>query len=58
MLASLGTGKVPTFQGVSGQIHFGPDGNPIDKAVVVLQVTDVNGSNQIQLLQVVGKFRP
>lgn len=56
-LASLGTGKVPTFQGVSGQIHFGSDGNPIDKAVVVLQVTDVNGSNQIQLLQVVGKFR-
>jgi ABC-type branched-subunit amino acid transport system substrate-binding protein len=56
-LASLGTGKVPTFQGVSGQIHFGSDGNPIDKAVVVLQVTDVNGSNRIQLLQVVGQFR-
>jgi ABC-type branched-subunit amino acid transport system substrate-binding protein len=57
-LASLGTGKVPTFQGVSGQIHFGSNGNPIEKAVVVLQVASVNGSNQIQLLQVVGKFRP
>jgi len=55
-LASLGTGKLPTFQGVSGQIHFGTDGNPIDKAVVVLHVVSVNGANQIQLLQVVGKF--
>jgi len=56
-LASLGTGKIATFQGVSGQIHFGSDGNPIDKAVVVLQVVSVNGANQIQLLQVAGKFR-
>ena len=55
-LASLGVGKVPTFQGVSGQIHFGSDGNPIDKAVVVLQVVSVNGTNQLQLLQVAGQF--
>lgn len=27
------------FQGVSGQIAFGPDGNPVNKAVVVLYVT-------------------
>ena len=27
------------FQGVSGQIAFGPDGNPINKAVVVLYVS-------------------
>ena len=55
-LASLGTGKIPTFQGVSGQIHFGTDGNPIDKAFVVLEVANVNGSNQIVLLGVAGKF--
>ncbi|HZS78956.1 MAG TPA: ABC transporter substrate-binding protein [Ktedonobacteraceae bacterium] len=56
MLAALGTGKIPAYQGVSGQIHFGSDGNPVDKAFVVLQVVDVNGTSQIQLLQVVGKF--
>ena len=55
-LASLGTGSIPVFQGVSGQIHFGADSNPIDKAVVVLQVADVNGSNQIILRAVGGKF--
>jgi ABC-type branched-subunit amino acid transport system substrate-binding protein len=27
-----------TFQGVSGAIAFGPDGNPVDKAVVILYV--------------------
>jgi eukaryotic-like serine/threonine-protein kinase len=27
------------FQGVSGQIAFGPDGNPINKAVVILYVS-------------------
>ena len=55
-LASLGSGKIPAFQGVSGQIHFGTDSNPVDKAVVVLEVADVNGSNHIVLLAVGGKF--
>ncbi len=55
-LASLGTGKIPPYQGVSGQIHFDANGNPIDKAIVVLQVEGRNGANQIVLLQVAGKF--
>jgi eukaryotic-like serine/threonine-protein kinase len=29
------------FQGVSGQIAFGPDGNPVNKAVVILYVDPV-----------------
>jgi ABC-type branched-subunit amino acid transport system substrate-binding protein len=28
-----------SFQGVSGQIAFGPDGNPVDKAFVILHVS-------------------
>lgn len=55
-LASLGTGTLPPYQGVSGQIHFDANGNPVDKAIVVLQVEDRNGANQIVLLQVAGKF--
>lgn len=55
-LVSLGGGKIPPFQGVSGQIHFGADGNPVDKAVVVLQVANIKGSNQIVLLAIAGKF--
>ena len=27
------------FQGVSGQIAFGPNGDPINKAVVILSIT-------------------
>jgi eukaryotic-like serine/threonine-protein kinase len=41
------------IQGVSGQIAFGPDGNPINKAVVVLSVTQ---DGYIQLRSVQGKF--
>jgi ABC-type branched-subunit amino acid transport system substrate-binding protein len=41
------------IQGVSGQIAFGPDGNPIDKAVVVLGVTS-EGFIQIRAVQ--GRF--
>lgn len=55
-LLKIGTGSAPVYQGVTGQIHFGTDGNPIDKVVVVLHVAPVNGQNQIVLIQIVGKF--
>jgi ABC-type branched-subunit amino acid transport system substrate-binding protein/serine/threonine protein kinase len=55
-LASLGTGKIPAFQGVSGRILFDSNGNPIEKAIVVLEVKNNNGVNQIALLQIAGKF--
>lgn len=60
-LASLGKGSVPAFKGVSGRIFFDAQGNPVDKAVVVLDVvpTDVNNPNspnEIKLLQVAGSF--
>jgi hypothetical protein len=41
------------IQGVGGQIAFGPDGNPIDKTVVVLGVV---GGGFIQIIGVQGKF--
>lgn len=41
------------IQGVSGQIAFGPDGNPINKAVLVLSV---NGQRQIQFVSLWGDF--
>ncbi len=55
-LASLGTGKIPAFQGVSGWILFDGNGNPVEKAIVVLEVNNSNGANQIALLQIAGKF--
>jgi eukaryotic-like serine/threonine-protein kinase len=41
------------IQGVSGQIAFGPDGNPINKAVVVLYV---DPNDHIKLVSVSGTF--
>jgi len=38
-LAVIGTGSSQPYQGLSGQIAFGPDGNVLSKAVVILQVT-------------------
>src|SRR5207248_466087 len=57
-LASLGRGNIPPYQGVSGRILFDAQGNPIDKAVVVLDVetSGSNGPNVIKLLQVAGRF--
>lgn len=50
-LAALGTGKVLPYQGVSGQIAFGSDGDPIKKAVVLLEVAaGANGQNEIKSL--------
>ncbi len=56
-LASIGQGKVPPYQGVSGRILFDDRGNPKDKAVVVLTVGNENGKNAIVLNQVAGTFR-
>jgi ABC-type branched-subunit amino acid transport system substrate-binding protein len=56
-LTSLGKGNVPAFQGVSGRILFDADGNPIDKAIVVLQVKQGNNGNQIDLVQIAGEFK-
>ncbi|WP_201383835.1 ABC transporter substrate-binding protein [Ktedonobacter sp. SOSP1-85] len=56
-LASLGKGTTPAFQGVSGRILFDNRGNPIDKAMVVLQVASSNNRNAIQLQHVIGTFR-
>lgn len=57
-LLSLGQGNVPAYQGVSGRITFDTQGNPANKAVVVLDVgPNANGNNVIKLLQVVGQFR-
>ncbi len=55
-LASLGTGKIPAYQGVSGRIMFDSKGNPIDKAVVVLDVESNGKTNVIRLKQVAGQY--
>ncbi|HEY4034431.1 MAG TPA: hypothetical protein VGL94_10760, partial [Ktedonobacteraceae bacterium] len=56
-LVSLGKGKIPAYQGISGRIMFNDRGDPIDKAVVVLAVQDNGNGNQIVVQQVVGTFR-
>lgn len=42
------------IQGVSGQIALGPDGNPIDKAIVILYV-DPQGHVKMEPIRV-GRF--
>ena len=56
-LTSIGKGKVPAYQGISGRIIFDSKGDPIDKAVVVLAVQDNGNGNQIVIQQVIGAFR-
>ncbi|WP_165423436.1 ABC transporter substrate-binding protein [Ktedonosporobacter rubrisoli] len=57
-LASLGQGAIPAYQGITGQIHFDNQGNPVDKALVVLQIViNADGKDVIQILQLSGKFR-
>lgn len=56
-LASLGKGKIPAYQGFSGKIRFDKNGDPIDKAVVILAVQDNGSGNQIAVQQVIGSFR-
>ena len=45
------------LQGVTGQITFGPNGNPVNKAVVILSV-DNDGHIMIEPNGVQGKFLP
>lgn len=56
MLASLGKGRVPAYQGVSGRILFDGQGNPVNKAVVVLAVESARERNAITLRQIAGRF--
>jgi ABC-type branched-subunit amino acid transport system substrate-binding protein/type II secretory pathway pseudopilin PulG len=57
-LLTLGTAQIPSYQGVSGRIMFDNQGNPVNKAVVILTVQQAaNGNNAIVIQQVVGKFR-
>ncbi|HLZ61104.1 MAG TPA: ABC transporter substrate-binding protein [Ktedonosporobacter sp.] len=44
------------FQGISGQISFGLDGNPIDKAVVVVDVDSKSDRPQLVSLEVSDHF--
>jgi ABC-type branched-subunit amino acid transport system substrate-binding protein len=55
-LASFGKGSVPAYQGISGRILFDSQGNPIDKAIVVLQVQSSSNGDQIVLLRIAGTF--
>ncbi|GCE14867.1 ABC transporter substrate-binding protein [Tengunoibacter tsumagoiensis] len=57
-LVSLGKGQVPPVQGISGLIAFNNQGDPINKAFVLLDIESIDGKNQIVLKQVVGQFRP
>jgi eukaryotic-like serine/threonine-protein kinase len=56
-LVSLGQGKTPAYEGVSGRILFNSQGDPVDKALVVLEVEEREGRNTITLSQVLGTFR-
>jgi len=43
-----GIDEADPFEGVSGRIAFGPDGNPIDKAILVLRVNEKGETRQEQ----------
>jgi ABC-type branched-subunit amino acid transport system substrate-binding protein/transcriptional regulator with XRE-family HTH domain len=55
-VTQLGKGNVPAYQGVSGRIQFDRNGDPVDKALVVLAVEERAGKNAVVLQQVLGKF--
>jgi ABC-type branched-subunit amino acid transport system substrate-binding protein len=55
-LAIIGTGNIGAYQGLSGPISFGSDGNPVNKAVVLLEVVaGSNGQNVLKFLGTSGK---
>lgn len=56
-LAAIGNGNAPAYQGVSGRIFFNAQGNPVDKALVLLNIQQVDGHNTIVLNQIAGVFR-
>lgn len=51
-LASIGVGSFKAFQGLSGSIAFDSNGNPINKAIVLLEVAanGVTGQNTVKFL--------
>ena len=51
-LVSLGTGDVKPYQGASGSIAFGSNGDPTNKGVILLEVVanNVTGQNEIKFL--------
>ena len=53
-LASIGTNGIPVYAGISGQIHFGSDGNAINKAVVVLTIAAADSSGTTNVVQFKG----
>ena len=55
-LNSLGKGGVPYYQGVSGRIAFDNNGDPVDKALVILTVQEGKKGNEIAIKQIAGTF--
>jgi ABC-type branched-subunit amino acid transport system substrate-binding protein len=56
VFATLGRGKVPAYQGLSGRIMFDDKGDPVDKALVILTVQQGQNGNAIVIQQVLGSF--
>ncbi|HZR40964.1 MAG TPA: protein kinase [Ktedonobacteraceae bacterium] len=56
VLATIGVGQVAAYQGISGQIAFDKNGNPVNKALVILTVQEGQHGNEIVIQQVVGNF--
>jgi ABC-type branched-subunit amino acid transport system substrate-binding protein len=51
VLASIGSARLAAYQGLSGSIAFGSDGDPVNKAVVLLEViAGPNGGNVLKFL--------
>ncbi len=55
-LTTLGQGNVPAYQGISGRIAFDGQGNPINKAIVILTIQSSQNGNMITIQQVLGTF--
>jgi ABC-type branched-subunit amino acid transport system substrate-binding protein len=54
--ATLGKGNVGAYQGISGRITFDSQGDPIDKALVILAIQPGKNGNQIGIKTVAGTF--
>lgn len=48
-LMSLGKGSIAPYKGVSGQIAFDENGNPVNKPLVLLAITNNNASGQDEI---------
>jgi ABC-type branched-subunit amino acid transport system substrate-binding protein len=57
-LPTLGNGNVAAYQGVSGRIAFTSQGNPADKAIVIVTVQDRGDNhNELRIQDIIGKFQ-